>query len=239
VQLALFGTRGDEDGEPGRWRELITEGHVRAARLRRLQPSFVTIGLGAMLIGFFLAANFQPKESLDRGEPTADTIVAAAKRPAIQAMANLPALTIQGDDIKPLVASSEASQLAATILAGLASTGSLPHDPPPMKPMTPADFWSGDWPIDALPVTETRNLKLVGAIFKTPVQGVYQPVRWIGVFEKRGGQWKFLSLKAPGFFVIAGQPTAKAEDIPVTLRPLLPPAAPTPAPATEQAPSNG
>jgi hypothetical protein len=205
------------------WELFVTDGHVRASRLR-----FIAIPL--VIIGAILVLLAQPPGGLAfPSTGTADfsgvgrNFQARATTPVI-ARLTVPPLRLEPDVIKQLAPTTEAPQVIKMIAESLKSTSTPPKDLP-IKEISLDDFWSFNWPPTDIVHVKKDNIHLFGAIFLPQSDARYyrfQAIRWIGIFREDDGQWHNASLTyGDSFFMPLESLSVKANDIPVTLRKLM------------------
>jgi hypothetical protein len=214
---------GSETNEGLAWEQLVTEGHVRAARLRWMQPWLVTIGAGFLVIGFYLAAGVSvPVASVSATDELASE-VSAAQKPVIAAINSLPKLQF-GDGAAPqLVAAGEVgAALIPLILEELKKTNRLPSDQIEIAITPVNEFWRKEWPHDKLIATGNDSVKLVGAVVNAGGETYITPRRWLGIFRKASGKWQYATADGGEFIEIGNQPHVAPEAIPITLASVLP-----------------
>ena len=223
-------TSQDARGEG--WRQLVTEGHVIAARLRWLQPWFLGTSCAAMVLGFAGAWLTKPAPDYGGYATTGASVVASVRAPAVDAVQRMPALSVPPDQVGAQVPSGEVAQVQTLILQSLQTTGSLPDSQLSFRRVDVATFWQQPWSratadnqVASITVLDLPTLKLVGTVVKDADDangGTMVAKRWLGVFSRRNGKWVFASLAAPGLGVIPGLPQVAPADIPLTLAPALP-----------------
>ncbi len=203
------------------WESLVTDGHVRAARLRAVQPALITLAIFAVLLGFYLALIVREKTAggyvpamQAGGDPGAPVRAAVAGLPPLQV---LPA---EGRTLAPFKQIGEA--VIPALLDELNRSGRLGTQAIHVASLSTEDFWRKPWPHDALVSTGEGDVRLVGAVANQGSAYYVNGTRWLGVFSKRHGEWRFLSAAMPGFSIAAGQPATPLENIPLTLKPVLP-----------------
>lgn len=208
------------------WEQLVSEAHVRAARIRRLQPWIIV--LGVLLIGAGLKiAGLAP--SIRPGSTVAGRI--AQRLSAIQsatdaAFTGLERTPIHPQDPGKLPPIEEIPQVVHTLLASLNDSGKLAFDAVTLKKVKPAAFWSGEWPTEELDYLKASGLYLVAAEAHAGSSTYPQPVRWIGAFKEIDGKWQYATLAWPGLYVPPGYPSVSPQSLPLSLRGLLPPLKP-------------
>ncbi len=207
-------------GKPLPWEQLVTEGHVRAARLREAQPRLISIAIALIVLGaalqFTMPAPVAPSQDVLIRQQT-DALFA----PAIRAVSNLPVGAISPDDRKDVEAHDDLTEhVTGLILDSLNRTGRLP-DRLRRVEVDPRAFWRQPWPYSKAVVTENDDLKLVGSMVKVGTKPQPDLQRWLGIYRRRNGHWQYASLAADNFYSTG--PSARVRDIALDLAPLLPP----------------
>jgi hypothetical protein len=211
-------------GEPQRllWEELVTDGHVRAARLRSVEPWL--IGLGALLIlgGIYMSALILPNPAPDDRGARIAAEVGKVQAGAIAAMNGLPSVPVPSDRLANPVSASQISRVSAAILDDLNGSGDLPTDKLNMNVVDADTFWHHQWFFSSLNVTSSGDTTLVGAIVNEGSPSSPQLTRWLGVFRRRDGHWEAVSIAAPGFYIDPTLHSTTADRIPLALKSVLP-----------------
>jgi hypothetical protein len=208
------------------WESLVTEGHVRAGRLRRAGPRIISTGVLLLILGFGLGhkgLQLEPSAVLPntRGALlSAD--VEAIQAPAVHAFDNLPLPQVTRKEANALAPASQLPQVVSAILASLNKTGTLPEGQIKFSHLTAQAFWTQPWPHTVLAATGADDINVIGAVVNTGTVDAPYIGRWLGVFRKVGDTWQYASLAGAGFLVVPGYPSVQAGDIPVTLQPVLP-----------------
>jgi hypothetical protein len=202
------------------WEALVTDGHVRAAQVRWLQPWLIAAAILAILVSFYLAAAVHKSTS---ESPAPSARVDNSTGDVSAAVAGLPALQVGEDEGNTLAPFRQIGQIVVPrLLRGLEQNDRLGTDVIKVTPLSVEDFWRQPWPHSKLVGTGTGDVRLVGAVANQGTVEYVSPTRWMGVFRKRNGHWQFLSAIEAGFSPAAGRPVALLEDIPLTLKPVLP-----------------
>jgi hypothetical protein len=211
-----------KDQESLLWEKLVTDGHVRAARLRWIEPWLIGLGVVFILGGIYMLALIPPRTALYGRDEGLVSGVASVQAGAIAALADLPSVRVPPDQMKNLVPASQISQVVTSIMDGLNATGDLPADKLTMKVVDADTFWRQPWSFSHLNVTLGPNTTLVGAVVNEGTQDSPQLARWLGVFNRREDGWKAISIVAPGFYVDSTIHSTTIEQIPLTLQSVLP-----------------
>jgi hypothetical protein len=208
------------------WEALVTDGHVRAERLRRAGPRIIATGVLLLLVGFWLGhtgLRLVPAAVLpDARNALLSADMEAVQAPATHAFDNLPLPQVMRKEANSLAPASQLPQVVAATLASLNKTGSLPDSQIKFSHLTPQAFWTQPWPHTVLAATGADDITLVGAIVNTGTVDAPYIARWLGVFRKVGSTWQYASLTGTGFLIVPGYPSVQAGDIPMTLQAVLP-----------------
>jgi hypothetical protein len=208
------------------WEQLVSEGHVRAARIRRLQPWMIVlgmllIGLGIKIVG--LAPAIQPGSTVTARIEQRLSRIQAAAGAAFTRLTGTPLRPQHPDRLPPV---DEIPQVVQTLLESLNGSNKLAFGAVTLESVRPAVFWSGEWPTERLEYLKASGLYLVAAEAHTGSSAYPQPVRWIGVFKKIGSQWQYVTLAWPGLYAPPGYPSVSPQSLPLSLRGVLPPSKP-------------
>lgn len=197
------------------WEQLVTEGHVRAARWRNAFPWLFAGAVAAVVCGIGMLLALPVRQPSTR-VAEAKAAYAAEQRTAVArflqdkgAIAGAPA------QIEAVPAPDAAEARIAEVLAALNAGGKLPAHVVAQKPEA---FWRGDWQADQLHAVTDGNTILTGAFVAAPpmVQRAY------GLFRRNdAGAWRYYCLAVQGA-QYCGQPDVEPAAIPATLRGLLP-----------------
>lgn len=197
------------------WQQLVTEGHVRAARWRNAFPWLFAGALAAVILGVILMLSLPVRQPSAR-MAEAKAAYAAEQRTAVArflrdraTVAELPA------NVESVPAPEAFAARMAEVLAALDQDGKLPAQ---VTRQDAATFWRGDWQADRLHAVTDGDTILVGAFVAVPpmLQRAY------GLFRRDdAGQWHYYCLAVPGA-QYCSQPAVDPAAIPATLRGLLP-----------------
>lgn len=196
---------------PQDWELLVTDGHVRAARIRHAQP-FIA-GLGALLTAAGLTAVlFSPISKavlpfLPKPQTVYENFVTEAnsKRTAavnqILSIPPAPTLALSPDQIRAdmqagrLGSTNDIPGVQADIEKALNDNGKLPADYA-FAEMAASTFWRGTWPggIQIATVTGAKT-RLFGLVAINEGSGIFgapthQAVRWLAAARLTNGRWK-------------------------------------------------
>jgi hypothetical protein len=205
------------------WEYLVTDGHVRAARLRWMQPWLVTIGSGFLVVGFFLAVGVSGPATTINSTNRLGSEVSDAQKPVVEAVNGLPPLKFAEGTTPQLVAAKEiGSALIPLVLGELNKHDRLPSDQVEISTATASGFWRKEWPHDKLIATGNDTVKLVGGVVNAGSEAYVVPRRWLGIFRKTSGKWQYATAEGSEMIAVENQPHVLPEAIPLTLSPTLP-----------------
>ncbi|SNS32293.1 hypothetical protein SAMN06295912_104130 [Sphingomonas laterariae] len=210
----------------GQWEQLVTQGHVRAARWRNAAPFLFWGAVAAIILGFILALSL-PDSPPSTRVAEAKSAYADAHRRAVsrymqgagQRLGQPPQRVIQAQ-------TPDAAQVAVTAaLDALGRTGRLPDT---VTRQPPDAFWRGDWQAEGVQAVEDGRTILIGyyADFANPSYREPPQVRRIFGLLRRddAGAWRHYCLAVQGM-PPCGSSAIDPASIPATMRGLLPAAA--------------
>lgn len=211
---------------PLTWELLVTDGHVRAARLRRLQPGIIAFAIlllvgGAIVIG--LAPNIQPATSVASRIQQKLADIHRRAELAFTALGQLPLRVERPDRLPP---DREIREVVDAMLASLASSGDLPQGNLTFEQIDEDAFWAGNWGTERVSYLESGDTYLLGAYAHVGPSGSTQPVRWVGAVKKIDGKWQYASIGWGGLYMPPGLASVPPQSIAVSLDPFLPPLPP-------------
>ena len=223
------------------WEQFVTDGHVRAARLRYIAIPLVIIGVILILLArppaglLFVTTDY----STDGARLFSGFPINFQDRAAVPVIARLkpPPLKLQPDVIKQLAPASELDDVGKMILDSLKANNSpLPKDLP-IKDVSAEDFWAFNWSSTDIVHFQKDNFHVFGAMVTPPppksgyvnMYAGVDAVRWVAIFRQDAGQWRFATIadenrgasSAKIFFVPPDGNPILAEQIPATLRHLM------------------
>lgn len=202
------------------WEQLVTDGHVRAARVRRIQPFLIAVAIALMLLGWILMGLVEPsKAENDRARMLGEQVQQQQWR-AIDAFAGMPPPSIGESKIMALPLASSLADMQTRILTELNRANDVPKDLK-LQAVEPSVFWRVPWKPGEAVTSSSGSVRIVGTLVNTGTTEYGNVARWLGVFRRQNGEWKAVSIAADGFVEIEGTPTTPIEAIPVTLSPLL------------------
>lgn len=208
------------------WEQLVTQGHVRAARWRKAAPYLFLGAVAAIILGVLLALSL-PHSPASTRVSEAKTAYADAQRRAVSQfmqesgdrLSQPPQNAIQA----PTPDAAQATMTAA--LTALRRDGDLPAT---VTRQTADAFWRGDWQADRIQAVEDGRNILIGYYVDFANRSYQQPpqVRRIFGLIRRDdqGAWQHYCLAMQGASP-CGSPTIDPTTIPETMRGLLPAAA--------------
>ena len=205
------------------WELLVTEGHVRAARLRRIQPWIIVTALLCVWGGIWvarLAPAIQPQTSVAMRIQQRLTEIQAREAFAFTLLSRAPLRPEQPDRLPPV---SQIPQVVQALLGSLNDTGSLPEQSLKLGKLDAADFWAGHWPTEQVSYVKSGGTYLLGAYAHVGPSTSVQPVRWLGALKRIDGKWQYASLGGTGTYVPPGLPSTSPQSISLSLEPFLPP----------------
>lgn len=221
----IEGRKAAGEGLPLAWERLVTDGHVRAARVRWMQPWLILLAVLAILLGFYMAAATASRRGSAEGAPSSGVVESQRlQRPVASALRHLPKLNVSQNEGNTLpLFSAIASDVIPPLLTELNSSGRLGAREIPVKVISVEDFWRKDWPHGAnLVGTGTGDVRLVGAVANRYGVQYVSGARWLGVFRRKNGKWSVVSATDGDFYAPSGPPSTSLLNIPLTLRPVLP-----------------
>lgn len=210
------------------WEQMVTDGHVRAARLRRVQPWIIALGLVLLWAGMWVVhagPQIRPSASL---VALLQERLAQAQQRSSEPFARLPPLAPGRAELERLPSAGELPELVETIRRSLNDSGRLPTKDVDFTELTPESFFGGPWEPEHVLYLKSGNSYLLGAQVHRGSAASPQPVRWIGVMKRLGGQWQYATVLAGGSGGLANLPSVAPQNIALTLQPFLPPPPPAP-----------
>jgi hypothetical protein len=205
------------------WEQLVTDGHVRAARLRRLQPWIIALGLVMLWVGIFisqLAPKIQPQSSV---ASRIQERLAQSQQRAAAAFTQLSQVPQHVDKPESLPPASEIPDVVKAMLQSLSSDNKLPTDSLTVQEAKRDAFWSADWGTERVNYLRSGDTYLFGAYAHLGSSAAPQPVRWVGAFTRTSGKWLYASIAGPSLYVPPGLPGTRPEAVSLTLASFLPP----------------
>ena len=204
------------------WEQLVTDGHVRAARLRRLQPWILISGLALIWIGARvagLAPVVRPTASI---AGIVQEKASALHRQAVSAFGTIPRSVLSKEDAGKLPPVSEVVELIRAIQKSLDASSDLDEHAIHFKELGTDDLWKGNWGVAQAGYLKSGDFYLVVANVAAGSEANPQPMRWVGAFREFDGKWQYVTLAGPGFFQPPGFPAVRADGLALSLRSWLP-----------------
>lgn len=208
------------------WEQLVTHGHVRAARWRKAAPFLFWGAVAAIILGVFLALSLPDSPPSTRVADAKSAYADAQRRAVSQYMQESGARLGQPPQRVVQAPTPVAAQAAVTAaLEELGRTGRLPEA---VARQTPDAFWRGDWRAEGIHAVEDGRSILLGYFVDVanPSYGEQPQVRRIFGLLRRDdeGAWRLYCLAVAGASP-CGSPSIDPTAIPATMRGLLPAAA--------------
>lgn len=210
----------DSHPSPLIWEQLVTEAHVRAARLRRIQPLLVGIAIAMMIIGVFILQRIKPPEVENDRLKTLTTYVERQQWRVLEAFSGLPRPRISPSEVARLIDGPATFTLHQEILTELNRAGDLPANPK-LREVEPSAFWRSPWPKDRLVWTGSGDVRVVGGLVNAGDAEFPAPARVIIVYRRHGDDWTAVTVDAPGFISFVETPPVPIQTLPITLKPVL------------------
>ena len=209
---------------PMLWELLVTDGHVRAARLRYLAPFGILAGVLLFALGWFvLSTGPSSQQFYSNSDFIMRQRADEARQPVLNTFAQVPALSVSSDEVPHLVPESALPDVYKAVRDGMAA-GKPPVDLSIVKAKSAGEFWSWAWPHDRLISLDQGDLRAFGAVVFSkgqPGQSYPGPVRWLAIFRRFPSGWDDVAIQANGFTAPAGEKTAAPADLVLSLRKLM------------------
>ena len=207
------------------WEQLVTDGHVRAAQLRKVtRPLIVVafllfalavIGMVAFPIGGFEFAN--PGFGLNQK-------VADFKTEIAKSFAEAPRLNLSSADLKLIPPADQLPAVLKVIREGFHPDGTF--STPKLTPAvakTADDLWSWKWPLGKVLYVDDGDVRAFAAIVGPSTAGLDSgyPARWLAIFRKTAKGWSDAAIQWNGFVVPEGERAVTPYEVPASLHALL------------------
>lgn len=208
------------------WEQLVTQGHVRAARWRNAAPFLFWGAVAAIILGVILALSLPHRPPSTRVAEAKNAYAHAQRRAVGRYMQVAGQRFSQPPQRAAHAPTPDAAQGAvAAALDALGRTGRLPES---VTRQTPDAFWRGDWQADSIHAVEDGRNILIGYYVDYANRSYQQPPqvrRVFGLFRRdEEGAWRHYCLAVQGAQP-CGSPSIDPTAIPATMRGLLPAAA--------------
>lgn len=210
----------------GQWEQLVTHGHVRAARWRKAAPFLFWGAVVAIIVGVILALSL-PDSPPSTRVAEAKTAYADAQRRAVSQFVQERGTRLGQPPQRAIQAlTPDTAQAAVTAaLDALGRTGRLPDT---VTRQTPDAFWRGDWQAQSVHAVEDGRNILIGYYADFANRSYREPPqvrRSFGLLRRdEEGAWRHYCLAVQGT-QRCGSPSIDPTAIPATMRGLLPAAA--------------
>lgn len=210
------------------WELLVTDGHVRAARLRRLQPWIIALGIILLWVGFVIV---QLGPDLAPGMPAEAKLqerVGKLQQHAETTFQKIPPLTLSADAQKSLPPAKEIAELVTAITRSLNETGDLPEDELKFAEFEEVeDVWKGDWGLEKLNYARDGDNLLVAGNVSVGTPAYPQPSRWMGLFHRGANLagddvWVYVSIISGNLFAPRELAYVSPSEVPLSLQAFLP-----------------
>lgn len=210
----------------GQWEQLVTQGHVRAARWRKAAPFLFWGAVAAIILGVLIALSLPDSPRSTRVAEAKSAYADTQRRAVSQYIQERGARLGQPPQRAVQAPTPDAAQGAVTAaLDALGRTGRLPDT---VTRQTPDAFWRGDWQADSVQAVEDGRNILIGYYADFANRSYREPpqVRRIFGLLRRDdeGAWRHYCLAVQGAQP-CGSPSIDPTAIPATMRGLLPAAA--------------
>lgn len=204
------------------WESLVSDGHVRSARLRRLQPWVLAAGLLLIWLGAWVASLAPGTRHETSVLAILQQRIAKVQTRADAAMAALPRPALTPADLAALPPFAEVDEVIQATLQSLDKSGDLPSDTFDFVETDREALWKGEWRSEKLHYLRSGDLIVVAAHVNVGNAARAQPSRWMGAFRKFGDKWQYCSLAGPGLYLPRQHQTVRPRDLPLSLSPVLP-----------------
>ena len=202
------------------WEQLVTEGHVRAARLRRVQPVLIGIATALIIVGVLLMLTIKPPQVENNRAKTLSTYVERQQWRVLEAFSGLPQPRLMPSEVANLVPGQAVLTIHKESLAGLNRTGDFPPQTL-VQEVEPSAFWRAPWPKNKLIRIGKGDTYLLGGLINAGAEDYPQPRRIIVIYRRHGQDWSAVTVIAPDFAALPDTPRAPIESFPITLKPII------------------
>jgi hypothetical protein len=209
------------------WQELVTDGHVRAGRLRRRRGLIVALAVCLLLLGLVLISAVPSSRGAYAVSQPANALLTSLKSAINTRLERARPLQLKVAEINGLVPAAELASVAGEIAKGLAANGKIPEELK-HEMVSLARFWEFSWPLDRLVVAQTEDYVVVGGIVGKPcvpadavAESRTDALRWIAIYKRSDRRWMPANLRMAGSCAAPGLPMVSPDHIVETLRVLL------------------
>lgn len=202
------------------WERLVTDGHVRAARIRKAQPWIVALAIILTLIGWGAMSSISGYEGVNDRETTLSGEVEKRRLEAQRAFAGLPPPSVDEQDKTSIMLASELPALQSDILTGLKQDDEIPSNAH-VKIVDDEEFWRTPWNPNEVVGATGSSVRIVGAVINSGDAEFPNIGRWLAVFRKKDGEWDVVTIDYDGFVSVPDTASTQIDKIPVTLSPIL------------------
>lgn len=204
------------------WESLVTDGHVRAARIRRLQPWMFVLGLLLIWIGVLVAGLAPAVRPSNSVVAIVQQRVGALQQRANAAFATLPRPALDAAALEKLPPVKEISEVIAATQQSLDKSGDLADDQIQFKEIEADAFWRGAWGSEQVSYLKSGSFYLVAALATSGSGNYLQAQRWVGAFKKFSGKWEYTTISTAGLYQPPQLPAVAPANIALSLKSLLP-----------------
>jgi hypothetical protein len=208
------------------WEQLVTEGHVRAARVRMIAPYIIGFGILAVMAGVYGLLLMTSNTSLPSMSEILQKRLNAFKAPVIQPfqyISTVPSMTME--QMKDVPPASELPKVIEMLKASLQANEAYPKEFNELiKEVNPSTFWQGKWPAVGIMTINKGNLRAFGTTVIQDTDKLYgggMPARWIGIFKHISKEWLIVSINYPGMIAPREFPAAPPDELSVSLKSLM------------------
>lgn len=210
----------------GQWEQLVTQGHVRAARWRTAVPFLFWGAVAVITLGVVLAARL-PHSPPSTRVAEAKSAYADAQRRAVSRFVQERGARLSQPPQRAIEAPApdRAQAAVAAALEALGRTGRLPDT---VTRQSADAFWQGDWQAGRVHAVEDGRSILIGYYLDVANPNYREPPqvrRAFGLFRRdEAGAWQEYCIAVPGAQPCRS-PAIDPSTIPATMRGILPAAA--------------
>lgn len=233
------------------WEQLVTDGHVRARRLRRLQPWLIALGFVLIWAGVLvIQLGPVPAAEVSAAEIVGQRLAGLRSHAASQ-VAQLPPLDVDEAEASALLRRDELAAFVGAVQAQLAENGRLPEAWRPDPPAPPAtgeatedaevverpgvilrepgrreDLFNATWASGEVLFQRNRRTVVLAGLVNVGSPQSARPMRWMVMYRRIDGEWSHALLQAQNLFASVPEvPAIPLSAVVMPLRPFLPSAA--------------